>query len=447
MFKSLRNRVIATALITVAFAASAILLVISLLIEPVVEQQQYNQMQSTLSEAIEHDGEYPIEHLASHLATPGISIVIDADSETFASGALAQIITEDVQVDGASYIQMSTNLPISEAKVTLLALKTSIYELWTSIFAIGVPTILVTLLIVAFALQKATKVALQPLDDMTSLATEIAQGESGKRLKVADVNTELGRTAVAFDLMLDTLEASLKRAKQAEERLRQLCADVAHELRSPLASIVASADNLMRNAGQKNSRELAETTALNVVRDGQRAAHIVGDLTLAAQLDVDELAKRQLILQTTDLVDLLERAVSSFELHTQHQLRFESKLQLNKKFANVDPQRVQQILSNLLENANRFAKTYIEVKAHRDDARHELVIQVINDGPAIPKTKREVIFDRFAKLDTSRDRTSGGSGLGLYISRSLAEAHNGSLKCVDSPVGVCFELRLPIVLR
>lgn len=434
-------------MIAVGLASSVVLLVIGLLIEPVAEQQQTAQMQNLLTEAITHDGLYPLEDLASHLAEPGISIVIDDDGQTYTNGLLADIIITNVQLDGNHYVEMSTQLPESKATITVAAIRPSIYEMWAPIFAIGVPTILVTLMVVMIALQKATKIALQPLDDMTSLATEIAEGQSGKRLEVSDPSTELGRTAVAFDKMLDSLEANLNRAKQAESRLRQLCADVAHELRSPLATIVASADNLMRNTSSKNQRELAENTALSVVRDGQRAARIVGDLTLAAQLDIDELASRQMIFQRTDLVQLVQDSVKAFENHSSFPVKFTSKLKLNKKFQNVDPHRIQQILNNLLENANRYAKSLIEVTAERDATTQEIVIQVFNDGIEVPEAMSEKIFERFVRLDESRDRAQGGSGLGLFISRSLAEAHSGSLKNIPTAGGAKFELRLPILDR
>lgn len=432
-------------MITVAVSASSILFVIGLLIEPFAVKQQYEQMQDTLSEALDLDGNYPIESLPAHIQQDGISVVIQRNGNYYGSGPLADAIINYANLYVNTYVEIRGYMPQSRSIVIIAATKTSAAEMWIPMFAIGFPTILATLAIVGITLLKTTKIALQPLDDMTKLATEIAEGETGKRLKVEDPNTELGRTAVAFDKMLDSLEASLRRAKQAEERLRQLCADVAHELQSPLASIVASADNLMRSTGLKNQRQISETTALSVVRDGQRASRILSDLTLAAQFDVDELAKRQLIMREVDLVTLISETVASFAGRSEHKVTFTTELKPKSLIEQADPERIQQILVNLLANSDRHARTKIDVSASLE--QQSLLVTVHNDGPSIPPKKQEEIFERFVRLDQERDRSKGGSGLGLNISRSLAEAHGGSLRAVSVKKGAAFELRLPLSQR
>jgi len=147
------------------------------------------------------------------------------------------------------------------------------------------------MLVLALVLRRAMRRALSPLDHMNDVAKSIADGgELSERIQVEDPETDLGRTGTAFNEMLDRVEASVHRAEDAEEGMRQLCADVAHELRSPLASIVAGADNLMRSNGK---RAAVEQTAIAVVREGNRAARIVRDLTLATQLDNQGVAQNR----------------------------------------------------------------------------------------------------------------------------------------------------------
>jgi signal transduction histidine kinase len=328
------------------------------------------------------------------------------------------------------------------------ALNISTFDIYGQILAIGVPTIIVALIVLVFALRWVTGVALRPLNDMTSLAMKITDGSFGERLEVEDPNTELGKTAVAFDKMLDALETSLHRARLAEERLRQLCADVAHELRSPVSSMVAAADNLMREVSLGKptaaaTRTLAEETAMAVVRDGRRAGRIVGDLTLAAQLDVAELAEREVMKQRVDVSRLLEGAVDSFAIGSDYVVSLEDKA--GETWVQADPERIQQILTNLLSNASRWTENSIALKTSRSGKNW--MVTVTDDGPGVPAEYRETIFGRFVRLDTARDRSRGGSGLGLAISRALAEAHGGKLVCLEnaSPSGgAVFRLTLPI---
>ena len=121
------------------------------------------------------------------------------------------------------------------------------------------------------------------------------------------------------------------------------------------------------------------------------------------------------------------------------------------------------MLANLLENANRWAETKISVRTGvtadaADGSNSSFWVQVFNDGPAVPDDKRENIFERFVRLAPDRARNTGGSGLGLSISRGLVEAHGGSLVCLpaqggalsgervnrENLTGATFEMRLPI---
>lgn len=444
MFRSLRSRVIFTALAAVALAAIVVTTTIALALGPLLHQNQRAQINQIISQAARLETTLSTDKLADRLSVPGFSVVITKDGEDIYSQLAGSYVVKTADNDGR-YITVIAVLPKTGVTVTVSALKPDQSALFLQILQIGIPATLLVMLLVALALRQAMRVALRPLDDMTSLATNIAEGGRGGRLEVQDPKSELGRTAVAFDLMLDSLEESLTRTQSAENRLRQLCADVAHELRSPISSMVAAADNLIRDLSLTKrtpaaQRALAEETMMSVVRDGRRASRIVGDLTLAAQLDVQELAKHEVRKQLIDAKQLIRDTVAGFALTCEFETNLsgaEGSIMLH-----ADPVRIQQVINNLLSNANRWTHSQIKVKVESTD--QYLTLLVTDDGPGVPESERENIFGRFVRLDTDRARSKGGSGLGLSISRALAEAHGGTLVCLPSTEGARFELRLPI---
>jgi len=477
--KSLQNRVIATALVAIAITGVVLVATIALLLRPVLKQNQADSLNAVLNAAISLEGTVTPTELAQRITKPGVSVVITKDGQAFSDGKGLGAglgmngIPGDFQLiplpgfnhrmtgqdDG--YMLVEDFLPNSQSVITVAAANVEALDVFGQIMEIGLPAMLVLMLVIALALRRAMKAALKPLDDMTSLATQIASGERGRRLDVEDKSSELGRTAEAFDNMLDTLESSLARAEDAEDGMRQLCADVAHELRSPLASIVAGADNLMRSDGK---RAVVEQTAIAVVREGNRAARIVRDLTLATQLDNNGVAHSQVNKRPTDVVALVASGVELFASRCAFDVKLEADPAFETLDLYLDPERIHQALTNLLENANRWAETKISIRtgiaADKADGKHNSFwVQVYNDGPAVPEAERERIFERFVRLEPDRARSTGGSGLGLSISRALIEAHGGSLICLPAEggtlsgaslptelqTGATFELRLPVV--
>lgn len=447
MFRSLRSRVALTAVLAVLGSSILVLISIALATGPLSKSRAEAELHTILNRAISLEGRVPTEKLADRVIEPGYSVIINhAGRDYLPSGN--QTIIKTVDSD-SHYLMLTGTLPKTGVTVTVTTANPNTFATFSQILVVGVPTIGLVLLAVVLALRRATAVALRPLDDMTALALKISQGELGQRLTVDDPNTELGRTAVAFDKMLDALEESIGRARLAEARLRQLCADVAHELRSPVSSMVAAADNLMRevNLGRRSAaatKELAETAAMAVVRDGRRAGRIVGDLTLAAQLDVQELAEREVVKQRIDPNRLTQQSVDVFAFSSEYTVAFDD--QAPGTWVSADPERLQQIINNLLSNAARWTETAIALQSTKTKGWWHLT--VTDDGPGVPADQRENIFGRFVRLDHDRARSRGGTGLGLAISLALTEAHGGLLECLENASasgGAVFRLSLPTV--
>jgi two-component system, OmpR family, sensor kinase len=265
--------------------------------------------------------------------------------------------------------------------------------------------------------------ALAPLDAMTSLAQAIAAGHRGGRLNPSRTDTELGRTAAAFDGMLDSLEGS-------EQRTRRFVADAAHELRTPITGVQAVAEALV--AAPVDSPDRDQMSFL-LVREARRAGRLVDDLLALAQLDAGYEMQRE----TVDLMGLALAEVARTRFVAPD---FDISAEGESVFVVGDGQRLAQVLVNLVDNARQAAGPGGVVRIVVDSGG----FTVSDNGPGVPEADRERIFDRLVRLDDARDRRSGGSGLGLAIARGVVRAHGGELSCLASEGGAVFRVSLPV---
>ena len=294
------------------------------------------------------------------------------------------------------------------------------------------------LVLAAVALVVVVRGTLRPLEAMTGVARSIGRGDRGRRLRPTRPTTELGRTAVAFDEMLDDIEHAERQALAAEARMRAFVADAAHELRTPVAGIRASADALVR---ADPSAEERERLAVHVVREAIRAGRLVDDMLTMARLDeglsVDGRPVR--------VPSVVEAAVAQQRARTPG-TRITADVPAAPPAVRADPDRLAQVLDNLLQNAARYAASEVRVTAEAP-ADGTVRITVADDGPGVPDADRERVFDRLVRLDDGRDRQHGGAGLGLSIARALARAQGGDLVCLPAVpgAGARFRLTLPVV--
>jgi two-component system, OmpR family, sensor kinase len=294
------------------------------------------------------------------------------------------------------------------------------------------------LALTALGLVVGMRVALSPVDAMTGLARSIAGGRRGGRLRPSRQDTELGRAATAFDEMLDALEGAERTARMSEERTRRFVADAAHELRTPIAGVRAAAEAVVAESDPRRRERLA----VLLVRESERASHLVDDLLDLARIDAG------LTLRTSP-VDL--RALATAQLERVRLIAPEIVAEVTgpQVWVTGDADRLTQVLANLVDNARRAmgSEGTLTIAVNRAGPARLLVTDT---GPGVPEPDRERIFDRLVRLDDARERdttmSSGGAGLGLAIARGIARAHGGDLRCVARPdghPGAAFELILP----
>jgi len=274
------------------------------------------------------------------------------------------------------------------------------------------------LALLGFIAWRVVGAALRPVEELRSAAERISGSGRDERLPVPASRDEIHALAVTLNSMLDRLGA-------AREREQDLVADVAHELRSPLASMRLQTD-VARRLGEDG--ELVEGVDAEVTR----MSSLVDDLLLLARLDAHGPAGGP--AETADVGRTLAGLVGPAASPGDEAPRVAVELPPGPPpVARVGPDELRRILGNLVDNARRHATSQVVLTARSRDDR--VVIRVDDDGPGIPPEDRERVFERFTRLDDARTRDAGGSGLGLAIVRELARSRGGDVRLGESPAG------------
>ncbi len=268
--------------------------------------------------------------------------------------------------------------------------------------------------------------SLRPVEAIRRTVDGIGSTDLDGRVPVPDGDDEVSRLA-------RTMNAMLARLQTSQRAQRRFVADASHELRSPVATLRAAAEVQRRHPGAGAPEEFAEL----VRREAGRLERLVADLLLLARADEGALAA---VRAEVDLDELLESEGA--------RLRGATRLAVRVRTAPArvlgDPGQLTRVVRNLTDNAARHAAGRVELQVRAEGG--QAVLSVADDGPGVPAAERERVFDRFVRLQDSRDRASGGTGLGLAIVAGAVAAHGGSVRCTDrgEGPGALFEVRLPL---
>lgn len=282
---------------------------------------------------------------------------------------------------------------------------------------------LALLLAVAAGIAIASLLA-RPLRGMARVASAVDAGDLSRRTGVAR-RGEVGLLAGAFDRMLDALERTFKRQ-------RDFVSDASHELRTPLTVLRAQVELLGRETDEQ-ARQRATTTLLRRLDELDR---LVADMLTLASAEAGQLVRPQPVGLDGFFSDLRR------DLPLFGERRFS--VAPAEGVLHADPDRLTQVLRNLVRNAvaHTGPGDEVAVTARARDGR--LVISVRDSGPGIEPGQLEHIFERFYRSDEGRSRDSGGSGLGLAIARAIVEAHGGRIWAESTPgEGATFHVELP----
>jgi two-component system OmpR family sensor kinase/two-component system sensor histidine kinase BaeS len=289
------------------------------------------------------------------------------------------------------------------------------------------------LIAVAISLLLALAIAyglLRPVNALTRAAQAMEKGDLSVRVNPSG-NDELSLLGRAFNRMAGALQ-------QAEESRKAMTADIAHELRNPLAVQRASLEALQDGIYPLTPENLAP-----ILEQNQHLTRLVDDLRTLALADAGQLTLER---TPTEILPLLQRVVERYQPQAARQaisLQIAEPAQPLPDLP-LDSLRIEQILANLITNALRFTPSAGRIRIAPGVEGRQVVIHVHDTGPGIPTEALPSIFERFFRGDRSRSRSQGGSGLGLAIARQLARAHGGDLSAENHPTGgAVFHLSLP----
>jgi two-component system, OmpR family, sensor kinase len=306
-------------------------------------------------------------------------------------------------------------------------------DVWRALWSLMVTMATAALVGIAAALAGAWLLAgraLAPVQRINETARRMAEGDLTARIAVDRTETELGQVAFALNLAFD-------RQRESIERLRRFTADASHELRTPVATIIAELDwALLRERGADEYRESLATCR----RAGARMQSLVEGLLTLARADSGELPIRRIDVR---LDAIANQAIEMLRPIAQ-QRGVGIELASGPETVVGDPDRLLDLLSTVLFNGVVYNRRDGLVSVHIGREDTEVVLCVRDSGIGIAPDELPRIFDRFYRTDAARAREPAGAGLGLALAKWIADAHGGSLRC-SSELGRFTEVvvRLP----
>jgi len=338
-------------------------------------------------------------------------------------GESEQVLTP---LDSEEFMAVAEGAQTSDGPRTVLVARAliGVFEttaVVTKVMLIGLPLLLVVVAVTTWVMVGR---ALAPVDAIRREVDEISAAQLYRRVPQPDADDEIGRLAATMNRMLVRLEG-------ARNSQRRFVSDASHELRSPITTIRQHAEVALAHPDRLTAQELADV----VLAEQTRMQSLVEDLLLLARADERVPPSRAPV----DLDDL------AFE--EGHRLRATTSKRVDTSGVGAarvqgDADALHRVLRNLGENAARYASSRVDIALA--DLGDDVVLTVDDDGPGIPESERERVLQRFVRLDESRSRDDGGSGLGLSIVDEVVRAHGGSMSITQSPLGgTRIEVTLP----
>jgi len=322
---------------------------------------------------------------------------------------------------------------VSSVVLALVLYLDTRFTLWMLLLAIPLAALV---FIGAFVL---SGILLPPLDNLTKKAKKIAAGDIQVSLEEGDLDAApqvVRDLAEALEKSNNRLRSAFAEVNAESKRQSQFISDVSHELRTPLTAIRGAAETLMDEDIAPEDRQRFLNT---IVFESERLTRLANDLMTLQRIEGDG----EIVLKRVNLHDIVEHATDMLEPLLADR---EVILSISGEAPDVlgDPDRLQQVVQNLVENASRFVGEGGRVHVELSGIREHSIITVSDNGPGFGDIDPARLFDRFYRGDFSRARTKGGIGLGLAIVKAIVTAHDGTVEAVNLPdKGACFIVAIP----
>ena len=460
---SLRTRIVALAVLLVAFAVT----LVGVATYALLSNYLYAQLDNRLYRTATDTGRYAQLRLGTGNAPPlrldpdACAVVVDDDSvDAFVSSPTDSSIVSigtarDVLTDGGpATVRTTTGTEVRAMPITVNTTTVGTVRMVVTLPTSGVNDTLGRLLVLetligAGALlgtgvlgAAGVRLGMRPLDRVTRTARTVAAelGPDGRglenRVPDADPRTEVGQLAEAVNTMLGAVEQEYTARYESEQRMRRFLADASHELRTPLTSLRGYAE-LVRLRGGLD--EDASDSLRRIETEGKRMGGLVDDLLTLARSDRGTVPEKIRV----DVAEVVDDAVAG--VRAAYPARMVDVTAPDPLPVLGDRNQLLQVVTNVLTNAavHATAPVPITVTAVRDGDR--VVVTVADGGPGLPPEQAAQVFDRFWRADAARTRVRGGSGLGLSIVQALVAGHGGEVRfeSAEKATGTTVTVTLP----
>ena len=352
------------------------------------------------------------------------SVVADSEGnvlgESYAPDSPGRPLSSPWQIDaiGTLYIESSD---VGLISLQILFNEIGRFFIWGGLIGVAIA------LVITFLLSRRV---LAPVKALTSAARQLGRGDFSQRVQVKDKG-EVGEMANTFNFMASDLE-------QAEQLQRNMVADIAHELRTPLSNLRGYLEAVRDGVIKPDAdtiRSLDEEAAL--------LSRLVDDLQ---ELSLAEAGELKLVCQAENIGELIKQTVGGLQAQAATKgLSVSVDLPDRLPAVNIDSHRISQVLRNLLENALAHTAEGDAITVTAAQQGNWVEVSVVDTGEGIPAEDLPNIFERFYRVDKSRARATGGSGLGLTIAKRLVEAHGGTIQAQsEGGKGSRFSFTVPV---
>lgn len=290
----------------------------------------------------------------------------------------------------------------------------------------GVQTAVVILLIVMLpVLWIITNDIIQPIKQLSKGVDHIQNGELDFELRSKKKN-EIGLVVKSFDVMRRKLKSSIERQIKFENNRKELISSISHDLKTPITSIKGHVEGI--KDGVANTPEKLDKYLNVIYQKSQDMDQLIDDLFLFSKLDLNKLPFEKKSIPMNEFVSEIVQEMR-FDFNQDNEIiQFNSNLPQNT-FVSIDPIQMKRVLVNIMQNSMKYMdKEEKKVEITLNDLEDHVQIIIADNGQGIDEEHLEYIFDRFYRVDESRNPETGGTGLGLAISKQIVEQHGGIIK-------------------
>ena len=276
------------------------------------------------------------------------------------------------------------------------------------------------------------------IEDIYMGIERISKGDLNSKIEIKG-DDELSMMAFNINIMQDTINKLIISEKESEKTKNELITNIAHDLRTPLTSIIGYLEILVNN---KDLSEEKKKDYISIAYEKSKKLELlIEDLFSFTKMNYgDELVVNK---ERIDIIELLNQLVSElYPLFENSGLEYSIQSNVNSLMLNVDPKLIVRLFENLINNAIKYGKDgkNIIIKIKNNEELSIVDISVINFGKLIPEKSLKKIFEKFYRVDDSRTSTTGGTGLGLAIAKSIVELHNGEINVKSDTDGTEFKV-------